>query len=276
MTEESRTEQSVCEAKDMYDGAASIIYRDIWGENLHLGLFEHPGQPLPEAMERTTREMARGVEPGVGQRVFEAACGYGATARYLAGTFGCSVLATNISETQLAQGEELTTQRGLSHLIDYEYADFHDLPYEDGSFDLYWCQESFLHGCPKERVLSEAHRVLKPGGKLVFTEVLTRKSAPESVRQKLLERVRCESMWDAPDYRETLTDLGFNILRFEDWSENVARTYDWVRQELERRREEFEGKVGAEMVDLTLDRLAFWVDSAEQGYVGWIYVVAEK
>ena len=125
-------------------------------------------------------------------------------------------------------------------------------------------------------MLSEAHRVLKPGGFLVFTDILVRSHTPEDIRERIYERVNAPTMWDASDYRQGLLNLGFDIQVEEDWSQNVAPTYAWVRGQLERRRAEFEDRIGKELVDRTSRALQFWVDRANEGYIGWLYVVARK
>lgn len=270
------TQRFVAATKRYYDGAADQIYRDIWGENIHLGLFENENEDLPTAMDRSNRRMAEGVRLGREHEVIEVACGYGALARYLARTRGCRVLASNISERELAWAQELTAKAGLTDKVGFEYGDFHELPYEDNRFDYYWSQEAFLHAVDKAQVLSEAYRVLKPGGTLVFTDILVRDHTPEEIRETIYERVNAPEMWDAPGYLQSLANLGFEVQVEEDWSDNVAPTYAWVRGRLEQRRAEFEDRIGKELVDRTSRALRFWVDRAREGYIGWLYVVARK
>ncbi len=270
------TQRFVAATKRYYDGAADQIYREIWGENIHLGLFENEREALPAAMARSNRRMAEGVGLGPDHEVLEVACGYGALARYLAQNFGCRVLASNISERELSWARELTAKAGLADRVEFEYGDFHDLPYAEGRFDFYWSQEAFLHAVDKAQVLSEAYRVLKPGGTLVFTDILVRSHTPDDIRERIYERVNAPEMWDASDYRQGLSNLGFDVQVEEDWSPNVAPTYAWVRGQLERRRAEFEDRIGKELVDRTSRALQFWVDRAGEGYIGWLYVVARK
>lgn len=270
------TKSIVAETQAYYDGAANEIYREIWGENIHLGIFESPDESFRTAMDRSNRRMSERIGLGPGQRVLDVGCGYGALARYLATTYGCRVLATNISERELDWGRELTAKAGLSDKVSFDWADFHDLPCDDASFDVYWSQEAFLHAADKARVLAEAYRVLKPGGKLVFSDILVRRGTPDDVRARIYERVKSPDMWDAPDYEAALATAGFRIARQEDWSPNVALSYGWVRNELERRRAEFERRIGKEVVDRTSAALAFWVQAASAGRIGWLYVVAEK
>lgn len=264
----------VTATKDYYDGPANEIYRHIWGENIHIGYFETPDEPLPQAMQRSNERMAAGVDLAAGERVLDVGCGYGALARFLAVNFGCHVVASNISERELEWGRELTSEQGLDDKVEFAWADFHDLPFGRDEFDYYWSQEAFLHAVDKRKVLNEAARVLRPGGRLVFTDLLVREGTPEADRRRIYERVKSPDMWDTHHYKNAVGAAGLTIETHEDWSDNVAPTYAWVRDQLERRRAEFEERIGKETVDRTSAALQFWVDAAEAGKIGWEYFVA--
>ena len=188
-----------------YDGPADEIYRTIWGDNVHLGVPCSAECPHPEAMEHTNEMMAEAISLGPEARVLDLGCGYGSTARYLAGNFGCAVTGTNISERELDTARSRATEAGLDHLLSFEYEDFHELRYAEGSYDVVWSQEAFLHAVDKNAVLSECRRVLKPGGSLIFTDILVRRDTPETDRERIYDRVKSPDMWDLDDYRQALS-----------------------------------------------------------------------
>jgi sarcosine/dimethylglycine N-methyltransferase len=267
----------VTATKDYYDGPADEIYRNIWGENVHIGYFEEPArEDLPTAMQRSNERMCDGVDLGPATYVLDVGCGYGAMARFLARRFACPVTATNISERELEWGRELTRKQGLDDLVQFQYADFHELPFEDRDFDVYWSQEAFLHAADKQLVIDEAARVLNDDGVIVLTDLLVRQGTPQDTRERIYQRVNSPDMWDTSDYREAFANAGLDLETHQDWSDNVAPTYAWVRDQLEQRRDEFEAKIGKEVVDRTSQALQFWVDCAEAGQIGWEYFVARK
>lgn len=266
----------VRETREYYDGAADEIYRDIWGENIHLGTFDLADESLTSAMVRSNQRVGDLMDVSSRDRVLDVGCGYGAFARHLSHRFGCRVVATNISERELEWGRELTDEAGLDDLVTFEWADFHDLPYDDDTFDFYTSQEAFLHAADKKLVLGEAHRVLKPGGTLAFTDILIRKDTPQEIREKVYERIKLSDMWDSDDYIAALEAQGYEIETHADWSENVAPTYAWVREQLLSREDEFAERIGAELVTKTAEALQFWVDAANDDKIGWACFIAKK
>ena len=272
----NNTESVVASTKAYYDGPADQIYRTIWGDNIHLGVPCGDQCPHPEAMEHTNEIMAEAVQIMPESRVLDLGCGYGSTARYLATKFGCRITAVNISQKELDLAGERTEEAGLGNLLTFEYGDFHDLKYADGSFDIVWSQEAFLHGADKSKILSECLRVLAPGGTLAFTDILVRSGTDQSDRERIYERVMSPDMWDLGDYRQALDLLGFNVGTAEDWSTHVARSYTWVRDHVVHERSKLLSLVDASTIDGTVDALGFWIDAARAGKIGWAFFVAQK
>ena len=270
------TESVVSSTKAYYDGPADQIYRTIWGDNLHLGVPCGDDCPHPEAMEHTNEIMAQAVDLKPETKVLDLGCGYGSTARFLAEHYGCHVTATNISEKELELGRERALEEGLEELVVFEYGDFHDLKYDDDSFDVVWSQESFLHGADKSRILAECQKVLVPGGTLVFTDILVRSGTPDSDRERIYDRVKSPDMWDFGDYRQALETLNLKVTLEEDWSNHVARSYGWVRDQVLANRGELLKLVDAETIDGTVNALSFWVDAAQANKIGWAMFVAQK
>ena len=273
---DANVESIVAGTQAYYDGPADEIYRSIWGDNIHLGVYCSDECHQLEAKEHTNEIMAGAVPFGPDVRVLDLGCGYGSAARYLAANHGCRVTGTNISEKELELARSRSSEAGLDHLLSFEYGDFHHLEYPDASYDVVWSQDAFLHAADKTSVLSECLRVLKPGGSLVFTDILVRRDTPEEDRARIYDRVKSPDMWDMDDYRAGLSALGFTIAREEDWSRNVAPSYAWVRDGLQENREALLPRVGADTIDRTVEALTFWVDSASRGKIGWALIVARK
>ncbi len=262
--------------KAYYDGPADEIYRLVWGDNIHLGVPCNDACPHPEAMEHTNQIMAEIADLEEGARVLDLGCGYGAAARFLASECGCIVVGINVGEKELRVANTRALEAGLRDFLTFESGDFHSLRYADESFDVVWSQEAFLHGANKTQIISEAKRVLVPGGKLIFTDLVVTAGTSRSDRQRIYERVRSPVMWDAEDYHKCLLGQGFQVFQMQDWSAHVARSYSWIRNQVEKSRDLLLARTDSQTIDQTIDGLGFWVDSANAGKIGWALFAAVK
>jgi sarcosine/dimethylglycine N-methyltransferase len=271
---DKRRERNLSDTQDFYARGFRVAMEPVWGEHLHLGLFERPSDRLRDAQERAVSAMADDLPLSPASCILEVACGLGPSARHLAARYGCRVLASNISERQLSQGQALTREAGLTERVAFAGADFHRLPFADGRFDLWWCQEALLHSPDKAAVLAEARRVLGPEGWLVLSDVTMAKWVGEEDRDAIYARVKSPGMWDRGDYDRALAGLGFEIARFEDWSRHVAPSYAAIRAAAVAHLERHPADLPPAETALALAQFQLWVEAAEAGKIGWVTYAA--
>lgn len=227
-------------------------------------------------MARTNRIMAERAGIEAGSEVLDVGCGYGATALYLVEEFGCQVVGSNISEKELELARQRAKAAGLEDKARFEYGDFHAMPYPDTSFDVVWSQEAFLHGVNKQQILEECHRVLRPGGRVVISDLVTREGLSDDERQRIYARLRLREMWSTDDYVNGLQQAGFTITEQDDWADNVAPTYDAVVTAVREQRDKLEERVPSEQLDNTIAALDLWVESAQADKISQVFVVATR
>lgn len=259
-----------------YDTAMSRLLTRVWGGNLHLGLFADPAMPLPAAQMEANRHMAEAADLHEGQAVVEAACGVGSTARYLAANYGVRVRATNIAEAQLAEARELTEQAGLSHLVEFGFADYHALPFDDASCDVWWCQEALLYSVDKRRVMEEAIRVVRPGGRLIMSDLLLddRVAGPE--RERFTTTLKAPNMWSIGRWDSLIADLPVRVLQRQDWAAHTLPTFRNVLRNFEAARDEFAVIIGTATVQEMYVRLKVQLDAAVAGNLGWCFFALSR
>src|SRR3972149_6929979 len=99
-------------------------------------------------------------------RVLEIAAGTGVLTRTLASVLpdSVSIVATDLNQPML----DLASAVGTKRPVEWRQADAMQLPFQDGTFDAVVCQFGVMFFPEKAKALSEAHRVLHPGGVLVF------------------------------------------------------------------------------------------------------------
>lgn len=99
--------------------------------------------------------------------LLEVACGTGIVTEKLVAELPppTRLVATDLSQPMIDYASrKLSDQRQ----IEWQTADATQLPFDDQSFDVVLCQFGFMFVPDKPAAFREAHRVLKPGGKLLF------------------------------------------------------------------------------------------------------------
>jgi sarcosine/dimethylglycine N-methyltransferase len=263
---------AVSTARDYYNSSdADNFYFTIWGgEDIHIGLYDHPEEPIVDASRRTVQQMASLLE-GLGEtsRVLDIGSGFGGAARYLAKTFGCRVVALNLSETENDRNRKMNQEQGLDHLIEVVDASFEELPYPKDSFDVVWSQDAILHSGDRSKVLEEVARVLKPGGRFVFTDPMMADDCPKGVLKPILDRIHLEDLGSPGFYRQKAKQLGMTEEAWQGHHELVATHYGRVLRETEERAEELAAVVSPDYIDRMKKGLQHWVDGGNNGYLSW-------
>ncbi|MEP2028977.1 MAG: methyltransferase domain-containing protein [Paracoccaceae bacterium] len=105
----------------------------------------------------------------VGAHIIDIACGTGALTREIASRLQGHgrIVGADLNETMI----ELAIQRHppKPHDANYVSADVCDLPFEDESFDLAFCQQGLQFFPDRPAALAEIRRILKKGGQLKLT-----------------------------------------------------------------------------------------------------------
>jgi SAM-dependent methyltransferase len=109
-----------------------------------------------------------------GNTLLDVACGAGGPALRIAATRGCSVVGIDVHEPAIATANSLAAQRGLEERAEFRSIDAtRPLPFSDASFDAITCIDAINHFSDRPRVIAEWARLLKRGGRLLFTDPIT-------------------------------------------------------------------------------------------------------
>ena len=144
-----------------------------WDETSLLSLLH--GSVTPGRFAYFRGVLARQFGAGVARlRVLDIGCGGGFLAEEFA-ALGCQVTGIDPSLVSIGAARAHAAERGLR--IDYRTGVGEELPLPDASFDVACCCDVLEHVSNADRVISEAARVLKPGGLFLFDTInRTRKS----------------------------------------------------------------------------------------------------
>ncbi|MFF4219664.1 MULTISPECIES: SAM-dependent methyltransferase [Streptomyces] len=259
--------------RDYYDSRdVDAFYDAVWGgEDIHTGIYAHPGEAVADASRRTVDRVADRLAHRLGpdRAVLDLGSGYGGTARRLAGRFGCRVVALNLSAAQNERHRAVNAARGLDGLIDVVTGSFHDIPCPDGSFDAVCSLEAFCHSGDRPRVLSEAVRVLKPGGALAFTDIMAAEDVAAEALRPAVSRLGVDALATVPFYRGRLAELGLTGTGFDDHSGQLVTHYDRLTAETAARTAELGDRIGAAYLAHLNENLPVWADAARRGLLRW-------
>src|SRR4029078_11068058 len=106
----------------------------------------------------------------------------------------------------------------VSDKVSFTFADYHHLPNPSGTYDCWWCQEALLYATDRMQVFSEARRVVKPGGRIVFSDLTLSNSLPRNERQRFASDIRAPHLWPIEDYDRLFARMNFKIIERQDWS----------------------------------------------------------
>jgi len=143
----------------------------------------------------------------------------------------------DLTDEMLALARENQRQAGLTN-VEFLKGQIEEIPLPDDSVDIIISNCVINLSADKPKVLAEAFRVLKPGGRFAVSDIVRRRAVPDSIRQSLELWAGCVAgALSDTEYRDGLRDAGFTavdieptrIYRAEDTAamvEQVAGTSD--------------------------------------------------
>ena len=100
--------------------------------------------------------------------------------------------------------------------VEFLKGEIENIPLLDNSVDVIISNCVINLSADKDRVLGEALRVLKPGGRFAVSDVVTRGEIPDEIRQSVLLWVGCVAgALEENEYRAKLTAAGFENIEIE-------------------------------------------------------------
>ncbi|USG60582.1 methyltransferase domain-containing protein [Sneathiella marina] len=144
--------------------------------------------------------------------LLDVCCGLGGPSRYFAQNYGCRVTGVDLTESRIEGATRLTAIAGLDKLAQFKCANALDLPFADTTFDVLVSQEAFCHVPEKDRLVGECVRVLKPGGRMAFTDILVTEKTTDATRVRLEKELVFQELNSAESYRRALEREGCTLL----------------------------------------------------------------
>lgn len=170
-----------------------------------------------------------------GETVLDLGCGRGADTIEAARRAGPEGLAVGLDLTE-AMVEKAAENADNADVANARFicGDIENLPFGDRTFDAVTSNCVINHARDKTRVYREIFRVLRPGGRFVVSDAVTKKPLPEDIKNDPEAWAQCfGGAVTEKEYLDSIAAAGFDRLHIRNRREYVKNSYDFISLTIE-------------------------------------------
>jgi ubiquinone/menaquinone biosynthesis C-methylase UbiE len=183
---DDRSSRRLSEIRSFYDRWTPTLV-EAAGTTLQFGLVKRSAETsvVPETSTRYLAELA-GVRPR--DRILDAGCGVGGPALAIARAVPDVVIdGVTVSEVQAKMARQFVAEAGLADRVRIHVADFHRLPFPDGSFDVALYFEVTGYSPDRVALYRESARVLRTGGTVYVKDTFCEEEPLTEEQRRFME-----------------------------------------------------------------------------------------
>jgi tocopherol O-methyltransferase len=214
---------SPAQIREHYDSLA-FIYQTFWGDHIHHGLFLDQAERPEAAQVRMLDQCVKWLNLRGGERVLDVGCGHGGTLFYLAQHLGCSGLGLTISPKQAWIAASRAREAGFGDRLAFVVEDIAEFRLPPSEFDLVWAMESSEHFADKTKFLRDTYKALRDDGQFLLAAWTGSMDHPRI--REVARAFLCPELWTAEQYIRALETACMRVIRREDLTAQVVRTWE--------------------------------------------------
>ena len=155
--------------------------------------------------------------------VLEVGSGSGGPAVHLAALRGCRVTGVDINQNGVGNGERLAADRGIADRVKFLAVDASQpLPFADATFDAVVSNDAMCHIQNRLDVLADWHRVVKPRGRILFTDAMIITGLVSHEELAVRSSIGFYLFLPPGENERLIAEAGFTLLGSEDLTPAAA------------------------------------------------------
>jgi ubiquinone/menaquinone biosynthesis C-methylase UbiE len=197
--------------------ARHIAHEDITQAVLSAHDQDHYGGT--EAVDRLMAQAAITAQ----DHVLDVCAGMGGPARYIAWKTGCQVTGLDLTASRVIGAQALTAAAHLTEQVRFVHGNALEMPFDPAQFTCIISQEAFAHIPNKRQLIGQCERALAPGGRMVFSDIMSHQALGRPDAQKLFDGMRFSEIATLGDYQQWFADAGMQ------WVQSIDLSEEWTR-----------------------------------------------
>ncbi len=202
---------SLKDVQKVYSGPEGELWELIMGEQIHVGGWQ------------SSKALADKAGLRKGMKVLDLCSALGAGLRFLVSNYGVEGFGLDGTGHMVKEARKRVKAEGLSSKIRMKLGDVTRIPWSDETFDAVWGEDAWCYVVGKEKLIKEAHRVLRKGGKIAFTDWIEGAAGlSDSEASRINTFMKFPYMESRKGYEKLLKDAGFSLELSDDLTADFA------------------------------------------------------
>ena len=199
---QSRNNIQLSDVQAVYSGPEWDLWELLMGQQVHIGGFQ------------SSMGLAEAADIEAGTTGVDLCCCTGAGMRFLVRFRDVDRMrGVDATDAVIERGRIRCQEEGLADRVDFTLADASATGFQSGFADFVWGEDAWCYVIDKPALIAEAARLVKPGGKIAFTDwVEGTPGMSDAEMERFLKFMKFPDVQTLAGYAELLTQNGCEVV----------------------------------------------------------------